>query len=100
MIYSFAWWSDRDREPTRGVPPTRDACRRLDARLAATNKCLARSNKSLQRTNAIKEKGPFVSGHSDEKMRPMSWKTRIRFPLSDGVEQSLAGPCALLFDPL
>jgi hypothetical protein len=37
---------------------------------------------------------------SDEKMRPMSGQTRIRFPLSYGVERSLAGSCALLFDPL
>src|SRR5215831_6844702 len=39
-------------------------------------------------------------GYSDEKMCPMSRKTRIRCPLPQCVERPLVGSCGLLFDSL
>ena len=39
-------------------------------------------------------------GYSNEKMCPMSRKTRIRCPLPQCVERSLVGSCGLLFDSL
>src|SRR5262245_43790293 len=56
----------------------------------ATSPCEA--GKATKKQNRI--------GYSDEKMCPMSRKTRIRCPLPQCVERSLVGSCGLLFDSL
>ena len=71
----------------------------VTSELAATNKSLAQSNKS--RTGAERLRNRTANdGYSNEKMCPMSRKTRIRCPLPQRVERSLVGSCGLLFDPL
>jgi hypothetical protein len=47
--------------------------------MAATNKCLAQSNKSLGLGKRLRNTAN--AGYSDEKVCPMSRKTRIRCPL-------------------
>jgi hypothetical protein len=63
--------------------------------MAATNKCLAQSNKSRTGDKRLRNR-TANDGYSDEKMCPM----RIRCPLPQCVERSLVGSCDLLFDSL
>src|SRR6516165_2614494 len=78
---------------------SRDGLVGSTSELAATNKSLAQSNES--RTGAERLRNRTANdGYSDEKMCPMSRKTRIRCPLPQCVERSLVGSCGVLFDSL
>jgi len=67
--------------------------------------CLRRNHIPSSALNALFSAGDQWAtggreGSSNEKMRPMSRKTRIRCPLPQFVEWSLVDSCSLLFDPL